>query len=50
MCTGNCTFRAPTINVISLLIYTGDKITELKGLSWVIRKMVSCNSVSDEKH
>lgn len=47
----SCTFKALTINVTSLLIYIGDKITELKGLSWVIRRMVPCNSaVSDEKH
>lgn len=44
------TFKERTINVISLLIYIGDKITELKELSWVIRRVVPCNSVvKDEK-
>lgn len=40
MGTVSCTSRALTINVISLIIYIGDEITELKGLSWVIRRMV----------
>jgi len=38
MGTVSCIFRALTINIISLSIYRGDKITELKGRSWVIRR------------